>query len=201
MITLLCCLNGLLEETIEKQITIWADIEAVWGRKDAWTEERRLDVTYPGWTGTQSSVHISRALPRDSQIISLPWHGTSSTGPGWLMEHDTASACVHAAERPGPPAISTSCTRRDLRAVLAACFVNMLHVSEKSPCMFRGGCGLLNLSLSPGFVGLCFTFNPSAGSCEDHLNLIPDAFSLLGNCWKSIFFSFAVSLNSLLLLL
>lgn len=140
--TLLCCFNSLLEENNEKQTTILADIGAVW-RKDTWTEERTLDVTYPGCTGTQRSVHISRPLPRDSQIISLPWHGTSSTAPGCLTEHDTASACVHVAERPGLPAISASCRMQNLRAMLAACFVNRLHVFEKTPCKFRGGCRVL----------------------------------------------------------
>lgn len=45
------------------------------------------------------------------------------------------------------------------------------------------------------------TFNPKPGSCEEHLNLIPNAFSLLRNCWKSVFCFSAVSLNLLLLLL
>lgn len=42
MTTLLCCLNSLREETIEKQITIWADIEAVWEEK--MHEQRREDL-------------------------------------------------------------------------------------------------------------------------------------------------------------
>lgn len=154
--------------------------------------ERTLDVTYPGCTGTQSSVHISRPLPLDSQIISLPWHGTSSTAPGCLTEHDTASACVHAAERPGPPAISTSCRMQNLRAMLAAYFVNTRHVFEKAPCMFGGGCGLWS-SPSVHVLLSCVlwtTFTPNVGNCKDHFNSIPNGFNILRNCWKSIFFFF-----------
>lgn len=112
------------------------------GRKDTWTEERTFDVTYPGCTGTQGSVHISRPLSRDSQIISLPWHGTSSSAPGRLTEHGTASVSVHVAEGPRPPAISTSCRMWKLRAVLTTYFVNLLHVSEKATFMFQSRCGL-----------------------------------------------------------
>lgn len=141
-------------------------------------------------------MHISRPLPRDSQIISLPWHGTSSTALGCLMEHDTASACVHVAERPRPPAISTSCRMQNLRAMLAACYVNTLPVFEKAPCMFWGTCGLHWFFHSVQILLACVLKNPfDAGSCEDHLNSIPNAFNLLRNCWKSIFFFFFCSFS------
>lgn len=63
-------------------------------KKEMWAKERTFHVTYPGCTGTQSSLHISWLLPQDSQIISLPWRGTSSTAPGCLTEHDIHSVCV-----------------------------------------------------------------------------------------------------------
>lgn len=61
--------------------------------RDMWTNEGTFHVTYPGCTGTQSAVHSSWLLPQEP-IISLPWHGTSSTAQGCLTEHDIASVCV-----------------------------------------------------------------------------------------------------------
>lgn len=61
--------------------------------RDMWTNEGTFHVTYPGCTGRQSAVHSSWLLPQEP-IISLPWHGTSSTAQGCLTEHDIASVCV-----------------------------------------------------------------------------------------------------------
>lgn len=61
--------------------------------RDLWMEEG-FYTTYPGCTGTQSSAHISWLLPQDSQIISLPWHGTCCTAPGCLTARDIVAVCV-----------------------------------------------------------------------------------------------------------
>lgn len=111
-------------------------------RRDTWSEEGTFYVTYPGCTGTQSSVHISWLLPQDSQIISLPWHGTSSTALGCLTERDTASVCVcvcvcckgaqtsthqhllQTADPQGPPAIQVSCL-----TLLTCCMIPWINTS------------------------------------------------------------------------
>lgn len=117
------------------QALISLDNETVWEERETWAEEGTVYVTYPGCTGTQSSVHISWLLPQDSQIISSPWHGASSTALGCLTEHDIASVCVGECvlqrgpnlnpsappadcEPSGPAAIKVSC-----RTLLTCCMI------------------------------------------------------------------------------
>ncbi len=101
-------------------------------KRNTWTEEGTFYVTYPGCTGTQSSVHISWLLPQDSQIISLPWHGTSSTALGCLTEHDIASVCVHMCVLQRGPNLNPSAPPADCKPSGPPChssqlphFVNM----------------------------------------------------------------------------
>lgn len=130
------CLTSLANETVEEE-------------KER-REERRgtFYVTYPGCTGTQSSVHISWLLPQDSQIISLPWHGTCSTAKGCLTVRDIVCVyvcvCVlhrgpnlHPSAPPadckpsGPPAIQVDCL-----SLLTGCMIlqiNTNYISTRLP--------------------------------------------------------------------